>query len=308
MPDRAPRTVRRRLPAPDLHRAKCSHTRHVLRQVEGRSPLLVDAAEVQDHLARLLGWGLTLASIEEASGCCRALLQNHRDRAYSRINRQYADAILSVTHRPHPRQRQVLAVGARRRADALAAIGWDLRWQAGQLDLRLSRYWDALAKPRISQQLWQAIADLYREYAHQPGPCARARTWAAKRGAATPAQWDGEDIDHPDASSDLDHQRTTGRRTVSVEDIQWLQSPAGGSLTVDQVADRLGIERDSVVTALRRAAARGRLDPTQVAEIIRRRAAGEPLKTLAVEFGVHVSTISLTARGLHNVADIEVPA
>lgn len=308
MPDRTPRTVRRRLPAPDLHRSKCSHTRHKLRQVEGLDPLLVPADQAQDHLARLLGWGLPLAAIEQASGCCRGLLRLHRDRAHPRINRQYADAILSVTHRPHPRQRRVLVVGARRRAHALAAIGWPLTWQASRIGMRMKDYSAALTGTLCPYPVWRAVADLYAAHHCMDGPSNRARAWAARRGFATPAQWDGEDIDHPAATSDLDYQRIPGRRrTVAVEDIAWLRSAEGGCLTIDQVAERLGVERDSVVAALRRAA-QGRLTPTQVAEIVRRRAEGEPLKTIAADFGVHVSTVSLTARGLYNVTEIEVPA
>lgn len=278
--------------------------RYQLRRHRGASSPLVDAAPVVAHLQRLTAWGLPPQSIADAAGLPLSTVWPRITGATTSptVHHVTAAAILAVDHRPRPAQRLVLAVGARRRVQALSALGYSVAWVAEQLGLSQANHvTDMVRKPLMTYQRWREIADVYARTVAigRPGPSKRARLRAARLDWPGPLAWDDRALDDPDASPDLDSRLDAQQRTISAEDACWLMTPEGGGLTLEQAAQRLGAPVESVRKALaRRASASRKLTAGQAAELRARRAAGEKLKVLAADYGIDPSTASLAARGL----------
>jgi hypothetical protein len=92
-----------------------------------------------------------------------------------------------------------------RRLRALHSIGWS--WMALSSYLNSTDRWPSLLAnqppPTVTRATDRQVRDLYDRLSLTPGPSARARTWAAKRGWAPPLAWDDDTIDNPNAAPDL---------------------------------------------------------------------------------------------------------
>lgn len=105
---------------------------------------------------------------------------------------------------------RVPSLGSQRRIRALARLGWaqrtlERRWGFGHKTLS-----QVLLRPEITREKAQVIARGYRDLAWtgQPGPDARARAWAERRGWPGPTDWDDIDRDSDVTAScviDRDH-------------------------------------------------------------------------------------------------------
>lgn len=175
-----------------------------LRQINGAPSPMVATDEVRAHLARLRGWGLPVRSIAQGTGVSEHTIARIISGEYRTVQRARAAALLALDHRPRPGQRSVLAVGARRRSQALKSLGYSNSWQAARtgfagpprtLSVRL-------AQPCIVAPLYWAFVELYREVvtSGRRGPSPRVAVHARRLGYAGPLDWD--DIDHPDEVPD----------------------------------------------------------------------------------------------------------
>jgi hypothetical protein len=248
------------------------------------------------HIEKLVGWGLSRASIAEAAGVSDVFVRQHAAGRSAAVLREYAQAVLAVGYRPHPRQTMVLAVGCLRRVDALMAIGHALTWQAQQVgigtaaDLRTK-----VSQPVIHHTYQRAIFALYADHNNRAGPSKRAITWARKAGRPGPFAWDDDTIDDPDATP-VPYERG-GAAAADPEDIRFLMSPLGGSLTTKEIAERLGLEVDDVKAAqclgarLTATARVRKLSDAQVAEIRARVADGEHPRDVAKLYGTSKSNV-----------------
>lgn len=88
------------------------------------------------------------------------------------------------------------AVGARRRLEALAAIGYPPTDLAAELNIGVGHFADALDPPPYK---YREVAALFDRLQLAPGPSGRARADAVGRGWAAPLAWDEDTIDDPDA-------------------------------------------------------------------------------------------------------------
>ena len=158
--------------------------------------------------------------------------------------------------------------GTRRRLQALVACGWPPCWLYPRLGWQ-ERFFDAVMyrRDRIAAKTARAVLVLYRELWDQPPPqateaerraVAPARQLAERRGWALPQAWDDEVIDDPGAEPE-ECRRRPGRRSQAVliaEAQELMASPAevitGQDLTRQQAADRLGVTRECLDTALSR--------------------------------------------------------
>lgn len=124
-----------------------------------------------------------------------------RSSSYARIDT--AAKIWTVTHHPHPRQKLVLAIGARRRIRALNAIGWPTTELAARIGIN-SNYVlnDSIAREHITLERWTAIRDLYEELSGTPGGSATTISAARRYRYAPPLAWEGRDINDPLAQPD----------------------------------------------------------------------------------------------------------
>lgn len=213
---------------------------------------LVDATPAREHVAALLAGGMSFRAISIAAGWRS---RNALDEALkrTRVQRRTLDRILAV--RPDSDTRHdgyVDATGARRRLQALAAVGWPSRAIADRLghrdhttvlDVRSG------ATTTVRRRTATAVAAAYDALAMTPGPSERARRHAARQGWLPPLAWDDDLIDDPAHSPDPGVARRD-RRGAAREDV--LELLALGE-THAAIAARLGISEAAVDRARYRA-------------------------------------------------------
>lgn len=184
------------------------------------------------------------------------------------------------------------ALGARRRLQALAAIGWTVEELGARSGVKFTTI-SAIqrgATRQITAARHATVTALWDDLSATRGPSKEAARRAAAKGWHAPAAWD--DIDDPHeqpqrACSDPDctkgaiarglchahYEVASGRRTSTghaVIDEDSLRDFASWGLTVAQVAERTGVQRDSVAARLRRIG-----DPDLTARFARNDAAWE---------------------------------
>lgn len=216
-------------------------------------PGYVPAGPVQEHLAGLIQAGWTWRRLAKATGVTGTGLRKIPDRqnvwgtTAARILSLPLDAVVGTLDIDIG---WVPAVGSMRRVQALNAIGYSLvdiaertgiGWPAFS-DLTLGKYQFVRARNAV------LIDRVYRELQMTPAPPSRgasyARSRAAKRGWPPPFAWD-DDIDDPGAQP----QMPRGGRGAWFDD--YLELKALGN-SHDVIAERMGIQRDSLVAKLRR--------------------------------------------------------
>jgi len=171
-------------------------------KVRGEDLSLVPAGPSRKHVLELREYGLTINMIAAAAGCNRTTICNLIEDTYPTIRRETAARIRTVTHLPHPEQALCLTIGARRRAYALAAIGWPLTELSTRIGVSQQSLWLTLTRQQMAYTTWAAIRDAYEQLSGTPGPnSAWAKRYRAK-GHPPPLAWDGSDIDHPHAQPD----------------------------------------------------------------------------------------------------------
>ena len=171
-----------------------------------------------------------------------------------RILHRTAAAILAADDPTHGRG-MMTALGARRRLQALAAMGWSIEAIRERYDVS-----DAISKvrngrvarthPQIVAVAKRAFDDLW----DQPGPSRAAKMRAGKLGWAPPLAWDN--IDDPDEQP---HGIGTDSGHLSVDDIDWFLD-LEPTATAARVAERFGLRSDAVQQCARRAHRQDLLD------------------------------------------------
>lgn len=169
------------------------------RQALGLPSPMVLAAPAYDHVEQLLAWGVPVVSIAEAAGTTHQTISDLRRGRFGRLRRELAAAILAVGPHPHPAQRRVLAIGARRRYQALMTLGYPAPWQAPRIGYghRPHHLGTLLARTTIPAHYHWAIVELFREVvaSGKRGPSEHAARLAIRHGYAGPLDWG--DIDDP---------------------------------------------------------------------------------------------------------------
>lgn len=232
---------------------------YLLRRARGVSHL-IDAAPVHAHIEMLRAANISDAGITQAMGWrSRNSLRILMDRR--KVQRQTAARVLALTVEDCRRPMAYIdATGARRRLQALAAIGWPHREIADRLggDFSNVRNLQSGATPKIRQVTADKVRDLYDELWNQPGPSKRAATIARGKGWAVPLAWDDDEIDDPQATPHApDDLRASNGRPFEyvIEDFLDTWSHHGGDVAL--AAQRLGLSRDAMSRALYRARANG---------------------------------------------------
>lgn len=248
--------VRKRSTRPVRRIADPSKVYKIRMERYGRG-IRTDATKTREHIAWLLDLGLTIESISQAAGIGYTTVHKVRN-GQTLVDGRIARAIRDVTWKPTDRQSVVLSIGARRRVEALVAMGYSQRWICEQIGVKDGNLRPTFfTKKRCVARHWIAVRDLYDAYAMKPGPSDRARRLAKKNGYAPPLAWDDDAIDDPHARPHTG----TDPYGADVDDIVWLVRCGG---TWDSISARLGIGRDAIDKSLRRA---GRTDV--IAELAR---------------------------------------
>jgi len=238
----------------------------------------VPAGRARDHIRWLSGQGIgwrqaaKLAGVSQ--GCVNGILYARSKRQPSkRIRRETETAILAV----HPGRAfnqlddltPVDPTGTRRRAQAMAAVGWSFVIQAaraGVPDLN-----EALGRDRVQAGTARKIRVLYDELCGrrpvlpaettrwQRSAVTRTRKLAAARGWAPPGAWDDSPgphcIDDPAARPVPGSERDRRRDGIVTEEAAEL---AGHGEHPEMIPARLGVSQRTVNQSLERTRAKNR--------------------------------------------------
>lgn len=169
---------------------------------------LVPAQPYQQRLGWLWNLGFSDNALAVASGLSCNAIWNIRTNAtgQSRVEATRAARIATLTHKPIETQADffVPALGARRRLQALQALGYSTYDIAAHLGVGQRVVSGYLSEYSVYGRTWQRIDTLYRELSHVPGPSKHAATLARGYGHRAPLDWDGLDLDDPDDAPDTE--------------------------------------------------------------------------------------------------------
>jgi plasmid maintenance system antidote protein VapI len=238
--------------------------RRVRDQMYG-NPSYVDAGPARAHIEALTAAGMGLKRIVAVSDISQGQLwkliygkrRHGGERTPSRRIRPATEArILAITLDLADGAR-VDSTGTSRRIQALVAVGWSMSKIATRLGIDRGNF-TALAQGRTAvtvahakavttlyDQLWDQVPEHaeWRAYIAY----SRSLSYAAKAGWVVPMAWDEDTIDNPDASPDL--AGTTGGingrpNKFEIEDIDFILD--NDPLTIEQLADRLHVTRNTI--------------------------------------------------------------
>lgn len=166
-----------------------------------------DAEPARQHILELRAQGMGKRRIAEVAGVhlsvIDVILYGKHGSPATRVLRRNADKVLAVSL-DHAPGAVVDATGARRRIRALQAIGWPLHEIASRIGWATSNLGTLASGGReCNADSARKIAAVYDALSMTPGPSARSRYWAEKRGWLPPLAWSDETIDDPSAWADL---------------------------------------------------------------------------------------------------------
>ncbi len=196
---------------------------------------------------------MTYNDIQLATGVPAGSVKNIIKGAVKTVNQANATAILNAT--PMVPTGTISGIGVARRLQALAWMGWTSAEVAARCGIterrirllrlgRQSRNCLNASEVRVTTLL--TIRNVYETLRDHPGPSQRAksvRTTATNRDWVGPDAWSESSIDDPQAKPN----HKAGRHTV--ENIKFL---ASNGVRIRDIATRLGIDRSSVWTVLKR--------------------------------------------------------
>lgn len=183
----------------------------------------------------------------------------------------------------------VPALGTRRRAQALAVLGWPVELTTAYLDLPAG----ALDSPTVPAPAAAAMTHLYRRTALTPatGDCAeRTRALALRAGWAGPLSWDGNDLDDPAKSPEQ------GPTDQPGTDSSWSPRTGAGAHRPTRPRrpphlTRGSAQRDALAAAAAAAGCTVRAHSQRTRGAERRQASAEPVRDL-LEQGMTVTGIA----------------
>lgn len=209
----------------------------------------VDAQPLKDHVQALLESGMSFSAIAHAAGWAS---RNSLATALShgKVTPRTMQRVLAITPQSDDRQkRYVDATGARRRLQALAAMGWTARCFAKHAGHSAHDTYVDIANgslQRIRASTADEIKSLYDRLWDKAGPSVRSKERARRLGYAVPMAWDDDSIDDPQAQP---APRRDDRQDYCIEDITELLDQGH---TKPAVAMRFGIKVNALEAALSR--------------------------------------------------------
>jgi len=234
----------------------------------------VDASRAREHLAALSAAGVGRRRVAELAGLSESAVGKLQhggtgDRPPAqRVRAETERKILAVTAEQESLGAGALvdATGARRRLQALVAIGYSQASLAARLGQLQSNFPATMTRERLTAGTVRAVRELYDElWDKRPDEsthrarisASRARNYAAARDWPVPLAWDEPEIDDPAAGPAEDWRR--GSRTTIpaaglVEDAEFVRQ--GGHRSLNERAMRLGVSRDRLEHAYMRAGRR----------------------------------------------------
>jgi hypothetical protein len=194
-------------------RLGCSQARAEQRKRRNQRPHFIPATEARAHINNWrTATGRGQIVFAHAAGISPAVVRRIITGDVERIRRTTHDAVLSVPlDRPFPRYTHLIsALPTRRRAQALAAIGWSFKQQSAMVNRSKEWLSDLLGRDFVTPETANMIAGLYEQLSMRLPPettkgerisARRGRALAARKGWPPPLAWD--DIDDPTETPNL---------------------------------------------------------------------------------------------------------
>jgi len=237
-------------------------------QAYGRWHPYVDTARALEHLKRLQESGMGVRRIGELSGIAHPVITRIRSGRTSQIRPETEARILAVAPGQVAGGARIDGLGARRRLQALTALGWTAPDLAARSSLSVDTLCACTRGETVTARTVEAVRDLYEQMWDQHPPestcgermkAQRARAKARRNGWARPLEWD-EDIDNPDAAPALDddshgidevaiERALEGDRTVSLTKAERVEAVriAGHRLSANDIAKLLGTSSRTII-------------------------------------------------------------
>lgn len=181
---------------------------------------IIERVSVKPAKRHLRAWktktGAGLDTFAKLSGVGKRTLFDVQHGRRDLISRHTDSAIRAVPLKAVrvPDRNEVDVTVTRRKAQALAAIGWSLTWQSTELNRIPTNYFRSiLSHSVVTRQTADAVDALYRELHLTPGPSNRAKIGARKRGWPPPLAYD--DIDDPNETPRTTTSPSSPRRSSS---------------------------------------------------------------------------------------------
>jgi hypothetical protein len=217
---------------------------------------LVPPTRDAEARARLRAWderGHSPAWIASATGLSVETVQHltHDLRRYDRkIGRHIASRILQADITAATAG-LTDATGARRRLQALGALGWSCMEIARRYDGHFVSLANIArgAQSQVGPRLHRLIVTAYDDLAMQPGPHHRTRLDAARKGWLPPLAWDDDTIDDPAATPADPSRWADATYEPDLDEVAIARAVAG---------TRVALTRDEMREAVRRLDAAGR--------------------------------------------------
>jgi len=214
----------------------------------------VPADRATRYIQRLMRAGMPPLDIARTAGLGDKTITQLAAGRYEKIYRTTETAVLRVPF-PGPGYQPVHdgridATGARRRLQALSALGFPLTSLAVEIGTTTRTVCDIRRGDRrwLHTSLDQDIRAAYdRLWNQDPASCGvtsgsatRARKWAARNAWALPAEWDDDDIDEPTATP---HNQATSSsvREVAAARAADIQHLGRFGLSTAEIAARVGV-------------------------------------------------------------------
>lgn len=220
--------------------------------------LTVDAAPATEHIQMLLAAGTGWAQIAAATGMSTSSVYTLAVGTQKRIRRARFDQVMALRPNPSPKT-STGSLGTVRRVRALIAAGHSVTAIAATAVLDIGMVSDLAAGKlgSVRHETAAKISGAYDRLSSTQGTSVRSINRGRREGWPTPIEWAG-DIDDPDVDPATWARNDSGRRAATelAEDAEFIIRTTGVGL--DLVAERLGIQRNTLDKARERTAARHR--------------------------------------------------